>query len=289
MPRVSVIIPTHNRAHLLNRAVQSVLDQTYQDFEIIITDDASTDNTEELVKGFNDGRIQYYRHEKNQGGSAARNTSMKHASGEYFAFLDSDDEWFPDKLEKQLTAFEKGENKLGVVYTDFDYKSELAKTKYSGNISQSILVVNFVGTTSTPLVKKECFDKTGFFDAALPCGQDWDMWIRLAQHYEFYFIDEVLVRYYLQPASITMSKKGGQEGLLRIEEKYKGEIGNLPKRLQAEHYFVLAKVFYWRRNSLCLKYFAKSITTDISIAPEVIDYLFINKIRKLFRGKASTE
>ena len=285
MPKVSVIIPTHNRAHLLNRAVQSIFNQTFQDFEIIITDDASTDNTEDLVKSFNDERIQYYRHEKNQGGSAARNTSMKHASGEYFAFLDSDDEWLPHKLEKQLMAFEKGGNKLGVVYTDFDYKSVLVTNKYSGDISQLILIVNFVGTSSTPLVKKECFSKTGFFDATLPTGQDWDMWIRLAQHYEFYFIDEVLARYYVQPTSITMNRKAGKEGLLKIENKYKDKIDSLPNRLQAERYFVLAKIFFcWEKDPVCIKYFMKAIITNISITPEVIDFLFISKIRKLFKG-----
>lgn len=101
IPTVSVVIPTYNRAHLVGRAIQSVLNQTYQDFEIIVVDDGSTDNTEEVVKSFNDPRIRYIRHDQNRGGSAARNTGIKMARGEYIAFQDSDDEWLPEKLESR--------------------------------------------------------------------------------------------------------------------------------------------------------------------------------------------
>jgi len=98
---VSVIIPTYNRAHLVGRAIRSVLNQTYQDFEIIVVDDCSTDNTEEIVKGFNDHRIRYMRHDRNRGGSAARNTGIKASQGKYIAFLDSDDEWLLKKAESR--------------------------------------------------------------------------------------------------------------------------------------------------------------------------------------------
>ena len=108
-PTVSIIIPTYNRAHLIGRAIQSVLNQTYQNFEIIVVDDGSTDNTEEMIKEFqkHDKRIKYIRHEKNRGGAAARNTGIKVARGEYIAFQDSDDEWLPEKLEKQMDVFQR--------------------------------------------------------------------------------------------------------------------------------------------------------------------------------------
>lgn len=118
-PTVSVILPTYNRAHLVGRAIQSVLDQMYQDFEIIVVDDGSGDNTEEIINGFTDTRIRYVKHQKNKGGSAARNTGIKLAKGKYIAFQDSDDEWLPDKLEKQMKAFKKASDEVGVVYTGF--------------------------------------------------------------------------------------------------------------------------------------------------------------------------
>ncbi len=97
-PMVSVIIPTYNRAHVLGRAIRSVLDQTYQDFELIVVDDGSSDHTGEVVATFADPRIHYLRHEKNRGAAAARNTAIKTAQGEYIASLDSHDEWLPEKL-----------------------------------------------------------------------------------------------------------------------------------------------------------------------------------------------
>ena len=117
-PTGSVIIPTYNRARMVDRAIQSVLSQTYQDFEIIVVDDASTDNTQEVVKEcmFRDKRVRYIKHEKNKGGSAARNTGIKNEHGEYVGFLDSDDEWLPTKLEKQIELFRKRCNSVGAVY-----------------------------------------------------------------------------------------------------------------------------------------------------------------------------
>lgn len=116
-PTVSVILPTYNRAHLLERAIQSVLDQTYPDFEIIVVDDASIDNTVNIIKGIINERIRYIRHEKNKGAAAARNTGIKLAKGKYIAFQDSDDEWLRDKLEKQIKIFETVSPEVGVVYT----------------------------------------------------------------------------------------------------------------------------------------------------------------------------
>jgi glycosyltransferase involved in cell wall biosynthesis len=118
-PTVSVIIPTYNRAHLIGRAIQSVLKQTYQDFEVIVVDDGSIDNTEEVVKKIQENRVYYYKHDKNKGGSAARNTGISLAKGEYIAFQDSDDEWLPEKLEKQIGVFNNQTKNVGVVYTGF--------------------------------------------------------------------------------------------------------------------------------------------------------------------------
>ena len=210
MPKVSVIIPTYNRAHLVGRAIQSVLDQTYRDFELIIVDDASTDNTEEAIRHFEDKRIVYIRHERNKGAPAARNTGIRAARGEYVAFQDSDDEWLPEKLEKQIKAFKTASTEIGLVYTGF-WRIEGDKRTFSpspnitpkeGAIHDALLKGNFVGTPST-LVKKECFEKAGMFDEKLPMLEDWELWIRISKCYCFKYIDEALAISYYNPGSVN--------------------------------------------------------------------------------------
>ena len=105
--KISIVIPTYNRVDFLPKAIQSVLNQTYRNWEMIIVDDGSTDNTEEIVKGYKESRIQYIVHKYNLGLSAARNTGIKKSRGEYIAFLDSDDEWFPEKISCQMNIFQK--------------------------------------------------------------------------------------------------------------------------------------------------------------------------------------
>jgi len=228
-PTVSVIIPTYNRAHLVGRAIRSVLNQTYQDFEIIVVDDGSTDNTEEVVKGFNDDRIRYIRHDENRGGAAARNTGIKAAQGEYIAFLDSDDEWLPEKLERQVKAFEKSDSRVGVIYTGSiavsqngeattDYKAP----KLRGSILRELLISNqIIGGGSNVMVKRELLKKLGGFDEALPSCQDWDLWLRLASICQFDFVDAPLVRVCVHGNQITTAN-AWPEGLERLLHKHCG-------------------------------------------------------------------
>src|SRR2546429_9117536 len=117
MPKVSVIIPTYNRAEFLCSAITSVLNQTFHNFEIIVVDDASQDHTREVMNSLGDKRIRYIRHEKNKGVAATRNTGLVNAKGTYIAFLDDDDEWLPEKLQKQFNLLESCQNIVGVVYT----------------------------------------------------------------------------------------------------------------------------------------------------------------------------
>ena len=212
-PTVSVIIPSYNREHLVGRAIKSVLDQTYQDFELIVIDDASTDNTEEVVKSFNDERIKYLKHDENKGGAAARNTGIKVARGEYIAFQDSDDEWLPVKLEKQMKVFEAASPEVGVVYTGF-WRIESNKKIYipsekvarkEGNIHAELLRGNFVDTP-TAVVKKDCFAKVGIFDERLPRRQDWELFIRISKCFYFKCIDEPLLISYYTPDSICTNQ-----------------------------------------------------------------------------------
>lgn len=213
-PTISIIIPTYNRAHLIHRAINSVLNQTYQDFEIIIVDDGSTDNTEEAVRSFNDSRIEYIRHEKNQGAAVARNTGIKAAKGEYIAFQDSDDEWFPQKLEKQMKVFETASPEVGVVYTGFwcmannkkRYVPSKSVKQKEGNIFKELLKGSFI-TTQSIVVRKKCFESAGLFDENLPRFQDWELALRLSKHSEFKCVDEPLLISYHTTGSISRDLK----------------------------------------------------------------------------------
>lgn len=205
-PSVSIILPTYNREHLIGFAIQSVLNQTYSDFELIIIDDYSQDKTDRVVETFNDVRIQYIKHDHNSGVSVARNTGIEQARGKYIAFLDSDDEWLPEKLEKQLQVF-SSESTVAVVYSwlqiqrnSQDKKAQIIRSsKQRGDIYGDLLYTNFVGTPSTVIVKRECFDSGIRFDPSLRCCEDWDVWLKLAQYYQFEVILEPLVKYREHP------------------------------------------------------------------------------------------
>lgn len=208
--KVSVIIPTYNRAAVLGRSIQSVLDQTFQDFELIIVDDASEDKTSDVVHNFGMSNIRYVRHEKNLGPGSARNTGINLAQGKYIAFQDSDDQWLPEKLEKQIQYFDSASPDVGVVYSCL-LRMNGSRTvhippekigRMEGDIHRDICKGNFIAMPAV-LVKKECFAKAGIFDDHLHQYEDWDMWIRISKYYHFGFIDEPLVISYFTPGSVN--------------------------------------------------------------------------------------
>lgn len=233
MPTVSVIIPTYNRACFLRSAIASVINQTFQDFEIIIVDDGSKDNTQSLVQELEDERIRYVRHETNRGEAKARNTGVLNSSGEYIAFLDDDDEWFPDKLQRQLNLLQSADSSVGGVYTGYvaidavegRTLRECAPEK-RGNIYKDLAAGNVIGGPSTVLLRMECFKKLGLFDETIPWGLDYDMWIRIAEKYGFECIKEPLVKYYYhedQISNFTEMRIKGKEALLKKHKIYFSE------------------------------------------------------------------
>lgn len=204
--KISVVIPTYNRAYIIENAIQSVLSQSYENIEVIIVDDGSTDNTAKVVKNFKDNRIKYFYNENNQGQSAARNYGVSKAEGQMIAFEDSDDFWHSDKLEKQLAAlyaFEEKNGAAGFVYHRFSYdcgdgkylnippKAAAADDK-SGDIYNLLLWDNIIGCP-TLLVKKDCFLETGGFDTNLSALEDYDLVLKLSKRYKAVFVDEVLL------------------------------------------------------------------------------------------------
>lgn len=237
---VSVIIPTYNRAHLLKRSIYSVLSQSYTNLELLVVDDASTDNTQDIVSQIDDKRLRYIRCKSNKGGAAARNIGIKEAQGELLAFQDSDDEWLWGKIEKQVEAFHSSGDNVGVVYTGFlRWENKIAtyipnsniETK-EGNIIKQIFHGNFV-STQTLMVKREFFQKAGVFDETLPRFQDWELVIRLADVCAFKFIDEPLVMVYSTPDSITSNNAAAVTALDAIYDKNLLFLIDHPKLLSA--------------------------------------------------------
>jgi glycosyltransferase involved in cell wall biosynthesis len=198
-PAVSVVIPVYNRPEPVTRAIQSVLAQTVQDFEIIVVDDGSTDAVAAAVASIPDPRLRLIRHERNKGGSAARNTGIRASSAPFVAFLDSDDEWMPTKLARQLDLFARSDERLGLVYsgterTHRDGDVQIYIPSRHANLAHELLTVNVVGETSVGMVRRSVLDATGGFDETLPSSQDLDLWLRICQQFSADFIPEPLVK-----------------------------------------------------------------------------------------------
>jgi glycosyltransferase involved in cell wall biosynthesis len=208
---VSVILPTYNRSRSLDRAMKSVLGQTYSNIELIIIDDGSNDRTEEIVTGFKDERLRYIELTENSGAAAARNEGIALAKGEFIAFQDSDDEWFPEKLQKQMSLFQKAPENVGVVYSRICRVEKGVRTyipsedvaEGESEVRKKILTENFISLPSA-VVRKECLLQTGLFDESLPCLQDWDLWIRISKTHRFMYLKEELVTAFYEEDNISL-------------------------------------------------------------------------------------
>jgi glycosyltransferase involved in cell wall biosynthesis len=198
---VSVIIPTHDRASLIARSIRSALEQTLQDLEILVIDDASTDDTAAVVAAFGDPRIRYLRHETNQGACVARNTGIRAARGAYVAFLDSDEEWVPHKLAVQVEALERSDlPEAGIVTCGEMGVNRAGRSRRwlparRGWVFEALLLQQKIGCrTSSLLVKRSVLEKHGIlFDPALPARQDWDFVARVARVAQLEIVREPLV------------------------------------------------------------------------------------------------
>jgi glycosyltransferase involved in cell wall biosynthesis len=226
MPSISVIIPTYNRSITIGKTIESVLCQTYNDYEIIVIDDGSTDNTYESLKPYHH-KI-HYEYKENGGISSARNRGIGIATSEYIALVDSDDFWKPEKLERQMKCF-RNHSEYGLVATrcitnvvDSHFKTiEMSKIRRSGKsgwIYKDLFYKNFIRTSSV-IIKKECFRKVGGFDESLPRCEEIDMWLRISKQYPVGFINDILTVYTRRPKQIRHDNIEGRKILVRVLEK----------------------------------------------------------------------
>lgn len=276
---ISVIIPTYNREKTIKRAIDSVLNQTYQNIEVIVVDDCSNDNTEQVIHEYNDQRLIYHKLEQNSGACVARNKGVELAKGEYIAFQDSDDEWLPDKLRVQKEYLEK--NQADICFCSLknflmNGETEVipANPVNSKEILSSLLQNNFI-STQTIFGKKHCF-KEEPFDSDFPRFQDWDLVIRLSQRYNIVHCPDVLVNVYKQTDSMTFNVKKTAAGLNLIIKKH----GHLMNRAELSNlYFKMGK-----NQLLCHENALESFRVSIQHASSIkkVIYYLLTKTKLIF-------
>ncbi len=246
---VSVVITTCKREpYILRRSIESVMCQTYSDWELIVVDDSPNDYVlrnavKEMVgqicqKNERQGKslIRYIAHAENQGACAARNTGLAVAAGEYIAYLDDDDEWMPEKLALQVVKAEEAGPDVALIYCGSYVKKEgrdeavVRKQEYHrGRIFDTLILENYIGSTSFPLMRTECLRAIGGFDVLMQSAQDADVWLRLAACYEIDCVKEPLVCYYLHDGEqISTNVRKKIAGLERINEKNQAYLDTHP-------------------------------------------------------------
>jgi glycosyltransferase involved in cell wall biosynthesis len=242
---VSVVIPTYNRDTLITDALDSVFAQTYRPIELIVVDDGSTDNSVEVIRKWivahpdSDLFQTQLICQKNMGGNPARNHGIRESTGNYIAFLDSDDVWFDDKLQKQIKYFDDpqvGGVYCGIQRADIDSGQVKSKRKYPvGWILDQMIVRDVTAPTSTYVLRKEVFEHVGSFDVGLQARQDWDMWIRLASAYKIQAVPEPLIQYRDHAGARTASDPTREiQAYQKIRKKYTVLLNRQNERVRKE-------------------------------------------------------
>jgi glycosyltransferase involved in cell wall biosynthesis len=256
--QVSVIIPTYNSARYLAEAVDSVLSQTFSDFEVLVIDDGSTDETETVMRRY--GPPVRYIQQNNGGVASARNRGIEESRGRYVAFLDADDTWYPHKLQRQLAALDEHADYLAcysaftIVTSDLAPLGVTRSKRQTSALEDLLLRGNVVGSICTVLCDRLLFKSTGAFDPALSQCADWDMWVRLAALTDFLYIDEPLVTY--RQHETNMSRNAPlleRDSLLVLEKGFAMPDLSDSLRMQrraafARNYMVLAGTYFHARH-----------------------------------------
>ncbi len=252
LPIVSVIIPAYNRQEFIGRAIKSVLSQTFPNLEVIVVDDCSTDETGRIASEFcqEDRRVVLMRQPSNAGAQAARNRGIRAARGAYIGFLDSDDEWLPQKLEKQITLFESADRRLGVVYGGFTQVYSDGRQPVDiipsarGDIYRTALS-GWIADMNTLLVRREEIEKIGQLNETVRSFQEWAFCIQLAKHCSFDFVPEPLAIYYLHGgSSISTNTLNNARGYLDVVNLFIPEIKSVAgKSVLAAHFHTAGRMF----------------------------------------------
>ena len=263
---ISVVIPVFNRADVISRAIQSALNQTFPPAEIIVIDDGSMDNTADVVQQF--GEAVTYLYQTNAGPSVARNLGITSAKGNYIAFLDSDDEWMPVKLEKQIELIRELNADVvitnSVYYDDVDTgKSTFSRSQFSDILSNNdgklldcftILVEQNFIHLSTVLARKSCFENAGLFDESMKIAEDTDLWLRLSSSYSFGIITEPLAKRDDRPDKLSGNVKKEYMGRIYLLNKLLKRSSGLEREKR--------KLISQRRGLICGRLLSLNLQTN---------------------------
>lgn len=289
-PHVSVVIPTYNCSAYLTEAVESVLAQTFRDFEVLVIDDGSTDETAAVMRRY--GPPVRYIRQPNRGVAVARNHGIEQSRGRYVAFLDADDTWLPHKLERQLAALKRHPDHRAcysafVVVTSDLQPLGVTRSQRQGSALQDLLLRgNVIGTPSTVLCERSLTLAAGGFDPRLSLGADWDMWIRLGAFTEFLYVDEPLVWYRQHGANMSRNATLLEHDSLRVLQKGFA-MPALPESIRARrraafarNYMVLAGTYFHARR---YRDFVRCAARAVALDVKQVSYLAAFPLRRLSR------
>jgi glycosyltransferase involved in cell wall biosynthesis len=250
-PLVSVIIPAYNAERYIARTLESVLSQTYKNIEVLVTNDGSTDQTVEIVESFaeKDSRTRIL-HQPNLGPSAARNCGIQSSKGEFIAFIDADDVWHKEKTQAQVECFQRSGPSVGLVYSWSMIIDESGNPltgiahQYCGNVLGELIYSNFVGNGSSPMIRRSCLKEIGCFNVDLRGPEDWDMYLRIAERYEFQVVPKYHIGYTRVLSSISSDYKNQERDMAAVLDRFQEGHPNIPKSLfrlsRSRAYFYLA-------------------------------------------------
>jgi glycosyltransferase involved in cell wall biosynthesis len=238
LPLISVVIPAHNAEKFISCTLGSVLSQTYKNIEVLVVNDGSTDGTVMMVESFlrSDSRLKIL-HQPKQGAPAARNYGIRSSKGEYIAFIDADDIWHKEKLQAQIECFRCSDPSVGLVYSWSIIIDEMGNPlsgiahDYWGNVLAELIYANFVGNGSCPLIRRTCFDEVGNFKVHLGAAQDWDMYLRIAERYEFRVTPKFYVGYRRASNGISADYKNQERFIAMVIGSFEDKHPSIPKAL----------------------------------------------------------
>ncbi|MFQ6028103.1 MAG: glycosyltransferase family 2 protein [Dehalococcoidia bacterium] len=248
-PTISVVMPTYNRGYIIRRAIDSVIAQTCTDWEMVIVDDGSNDDTEEIIASYGDSRIVYLRQDSaKKGAAAARNLGIATSRGEYVAFIDSDDEWLPQKLEKQLEVFQTTDlENVGVVICGrkiFEPQGEtIVVPNRRGWVRQDLLALRGNLSNINMMIRKSAAQDQLWFDESLKSSEEWDLQLRLAGVSQYDFCTDIVVHKFELSNDRVFSGTNIPDWLSVVLDRYDTELRAMPD-VMARHWGGIG-LTYW--------------------------------------------